>query len=136
MSSLQHQLLLLIVVVAVTCVNSKRYTVIPQEALGEAHGILCEITADYKAAQPVHAHVIPICLPISQRETTTDLQRALAHYRNQMIEKYYRVSYETPREFKQRQLNAGGNIGAYDNQFCVDTEKSREIHEMVLKCPF
>jgi len=120
---------LLLLLSTVTC---KRYIMIPQESLQEARRILCEITADYQAAQPQHTHHIPICLPVTH--ASTDVQRALARYRDQLREKYYKVSYETQREFQQKIHNYGYSPEGYDNHFCIDTEKSREIHVIELKC--
>lgn len=125
-------LLLVLLLFFICCTNGKLYHVIPEGALHDALGRLCEASMDVREGVPDGAlpDEHPLCFSV--KTASSDLQRAYAEYRDVLQLYGFKVSYETLREYLQRKLKKP-NTDDYDSRFCMDIHKLRQIHN-ALQC--
>lgn len=124
----------------VVCSFGKLYHVIPEDALHDALGRLCEASMDVREgiADGSLPDEHPLCVSVPTQRGD-DIQRAFAEYRDVLQLYGFKVSYETMREYLQRKLiNPAADakelaLEIYRGDFCMDIHKLRQIHA-ALQC--
>jgi hypothetical protein len=134
-------LLFVALLLVTTCSFGKLYHVIPEDALHDALGRLCEASMDIREgiADGSLPEEHPLCVSVPTQRGD-DIQRAFAEYRDVLQLYGFKVSYETMREYLQRKLinPAAPNakelaLEIYRGDFCMDIHKLRQIHA-ALQC--
>lgn len=130
------RVLLFLVLFCSVVVSGKLYQVIPEDALHDALGRLCEATMDVREgiADGALPEEHPLCISVPTQRGD-DIQRAFAEYRDVLQLYGFKVSYETMREYLQRKLIHPVAADAkelaleiYRGDFCMDIHKLRQIH--------